>query len=88
VLGATVNSILILLSKDFIKLVLIAFVISAPIAAYVADQWLQDFAYRIDVSVWIFILAGVFSLITAFVTISMRTVKAAKADPVKSLRYE
>lgn len=88
VLGATVNSILLLLSKDFLKLVILAFILSAPVAYYVADWWLKDFAYRMDIGVWLFIVAGLASLITAFLTISFRTVSAAKADPVKSLRYE
>jgi putative ABC transport system permease protein len=88
VLGATVNSILILLSRDFLKLVIIAFILSAPVAYYITDIWLQDFAYRMDISAWLFIGAGLASLITAFLTISFRTVGAAKADPVKSLKYE
>jgi ABC-type antimicrobial peptide transport system permease subunit len=88
VLGATVNSILLLLSKDFLKLVILAFILSAPVAYYIADWWLKDFAYRMDIQAWLFIAAGLASLITAFLTISFRTVGAAKADPVKSLRYE
>jgi putative ABC transport system permease protein len=88
VLGATVNNILLLLSKDFLKLVILAFILSAPVAYSVADWWLKDFAYRMEIGAWLFIMAGLASLITAFLTISVRTVGAAKADPVKSLRYE
>jgi putative ABC transport system permease protein len=88
VLGASVNSILVLLSKDFLVLVVVSFVISAPLAWYGINQWLDSFAYRMELGAWIFALSGVFSVITAFVTISLRTVKAAKADPVQSLRYE
>jgi predicted permease len=88
VLGATISSIVVLLSRDFLKLVVIAFILSAPVAYYVADKWLQGFAYRMNIGAWIFVIAGVSSLVTAFLTISLRTVGAAKADPVKSLRYE
>lgn len=88
VLGATVNNIVILLSTDFVKLVSSALVVSVPVAYYAADRWLQGFAYRMELSPWIFVLTGLFSVVIAFVTISFRTVNAAKADPVKSLRYE
>lgn len=88
VLGATVNSIMFLLSKDFLKLVLIALAVSTPLAYYLTDRWLNNFAYRMDVSAWLFIGSGFLSLLIAFATISVRTVKAAKSDPVKSLRYE
>lgn len=88
VLGATVNNIMLLLSRDFLKLVLIAFVLSGPVAYYLMDKWLSKFAYRMDISAWIFIAAGVVSLIIAFATISFWTISAAKSDPVKSLRYE
>jgi putative ABC transport system permease protein len=88
VLGASVNNILMLLSRDFLKLVLISFILSAPIAYYFADKWLQAFAYRMELSAWIFVLSGLFSVMIAFATISFRTINAAKADPVKSLRYE
>jgi ABC-type antimicrobial peptide transport system permease subunit len=88
ILGATVNSIVFLLSIDFLKLVVLAFIISTPIAYYVADWWLRDFAYRMDLTAWMFAGAGFSSIIIAFITISFRTVGAAKSDPVKSLRYE
>lgn len=88
VLGATVNNIVYLLSKSFLGLVLIAFALSTPVAYYFTDVWLQTFAYKFDVTVWIFIASAACSLLLALITISSRTIKAAKADPVKSLRYE
>ena len=65
-----------------------ALVVSIPIAYYIAESWLQAFAYRMELSVWIFVLTGLFSVMIAMATISFRTVNAARADPVKSLRYE
>jgi putative ABC transport system permease protein len=88
VLGATVNSILMLLSKDFLLLIVVAFAISTPLAWYAVNEWLNGFAYRMELGPSIFVLSAFFSLITAFLTISLRTVKAAKEDPVKSLKYE
>lgn len=88
VLGASVSNILMLLSKDFIKLIGIASVIAFPLAWYVMHQWLQDFTYRIDISWWIFVVAGALALIVALVTISLQAIKAALANPVKSLRTE
>ncbi len=67
---------------------MIAFIVSLPVAYYFADQWLQKFAYHADLTAWIFIVSGLVSVSVALVTISLRTVDAAKADPVKSLRYE
>ena len=88
VMGASIPSIVGLLSRDFLKLVLIALIVAAPIAWYGVDTWLQDFAYRIDVPVWAFLLAGAMSLLVAFLTMSYQAVKAASANPVKSLRSE
>jgi len=88
VLGASVANIVMLLSKDFIRLVLIAFIISAPLAYYIMHTWLQDFAYRINISWWIFFAAGLSAVIIALVTISFQAIKAAIANPVKSLRTE
>lgn len=88
VLGASVPGIVALLSKDFLKLVLVAIVIASPLAWYGANQWLQDFAYRIDVSWWVFALAGLLAVIIAFVTVSFQSIKAALVNPVKSLRSE
>lgn len=86
--GASVTDITILLSNNFLKLVLIAYIIATPIAWFVMTKWLQDFAYRIQISWWMFALAGISSLIIALITVSFRAVKAAMANPVKSLRTE
>jgi putative ABC transport system permease protein len=88
VLGASVTDIAALLSKDFIKLVLVALVVASPIAWYVMHKWLQDFAYRTEINVWIFLLAGIIAVGIALTTISFHAVKAALANPVKSLRSE
>jgi putative ABC transport system permease protein len=88
VLGASVLDILTLLSKDFTKLVVIANVIAWPIAYYAVNKWLQNFAYRSSLSIWIFILAGAIALIIALITISFQSTKAAIANPADSLRYE
>ena len=88
VLGATVSSILLLLSKDFLRLVVVAFLVAAPVAFLVMKRWLQDFAYHIDVSLDVFILVGGMVLLVAFMTVSYQALKAALTDPVKTLRYE
>ena len=88
VLGASVINIVILLSKDFIKLVIDAFVIASPLAWWIMHNWLQDFAYRINISWWIFLGAGVLAIVIALATISFQAIKAAIANPVKSLRTE
>ena len=88
VLGATVTQIVSLISKDFILLVFIAFLIATPLAGIGMYKWLQNFAYRTDLSWWIFLMSGVFMLIVAIVTLAFHTIKAAIANPVKSLRTE
>ena len=88
VLGASVSNIVFLLSKDFIKLVIIAFIVAAPVAWYIMYRWLQDFAYRITIPWWIFIVAGLLAVLVALATISLQSIKAAVANPVKSLRTE
>jgi putative ABC transport system permease protein len=88
VLGASVGSIIALLSKDFIKLVGIAIIFATPVAYYLTNKWLQDFPYRINISWWIFALAGAMALLIALLTVSFQAVKAAVANPVKSLRTE
>jgi putative ABC transport system permease protein len=88
VLGASVSQIVTLLSKDFLRLVLLAFVIATPLAWYVMNKWLQDFAYRIDLQWWFFALAGSSALLIALLTVSFQAIKAALANPVKSLRTE
>lgn len=88
VMGASVQHIVGLLSRHFIKLVLIANLIAWPLAWYVLDRWLRDYAYRVTISWWVFVLAGVIALLIALVTVSMLAMKAAVANPVKSLRTE
>jgi putative ABC transport system permease protein len=88
VLGATIPQIVTELSKDFLKLVLIAAVIAFPVAWYAMGKWLLDFAFRISIGWWIFVGAGIIALIIAFATISFQSIKAAMANPVKSLRSE
>jgi len=88
VLGATVSEIIIMLTKEFTKWVLIANLIAWPAAYFFMNGWLENFAYRINISIWIFILSGLSALIIAVITVSYQAIKAATADPVKSLRYE
>jgi putative ABC transport system permease protein len=88
ILGASVSTIVALLSKDFLKLVLIANILAWPLAWYAMHQWLQDFTYRIDLGWWIFALAGFMALLIALFTISFQAVKVAVANPVKNLRAE
>lgn len=88
VLGATVSGIVSLLSVDFVVLVIVALVIASPLAWWLMNIWLQNFAYRIELQWWVFILAGVISVLIAFITISFQAIKAAVANPVKSLRSE
>ncbi len=88
VLGAKVGSIVGLLSKDFIKLVLIASIIAFPVAWYAMSHWLQDFAYRVNIHWWVFILSAILAMIVALATVSFQAIKAAIANPVKSLRSE
>jgi len=88
VLGASVSAIVTMLSKDFVKLVLLSLVIASPIAWYFMHDWLQGFAYRIDINILFFLLAGAMAVIIAIVTISFQAIRAALANPVKSLRSE
>jgi putative ABC transport system permease protein len=88
VLGASVQGIVQLLSKDFIKLVAIAFVIAAPLAWWAMHTWLQDFAYRINIEWWMFAAAGFSALFIALITVSFQAIRAAIMNPVKSLRTE
>ncbi len=88
VLGATSANIVYLFSKEFILLIAIAFAIAAPIAWYYMNQWLQDYAYRINVSWWLFAAGGFAAIIIALVTVSFQAIKAAMANPVKNLRTE
>lgn len=88
VMGASAVDIMYLFSREFVILIVIAFVIAVPIALYFMHNWLQDYAYRINISWWFFAAGGFVSLIIAFVTLSFRTIKAAFANPVTSLRSE
>jgi putative ABC transport system permease protein len=88
VLGASAISIVGELSKEFLKPVLIASLIATPIAWYAMNKWLQDFAYRINISWWVFVVAAITAVIIAFATVSFQAIKAAASNPVKSLRTE
>jgi len=88
VLGATVANITTLISKDFIKLVCIAIVIATPLSFLAMNKWIQSFAYRINIGSWIFVVAGLIALLIALITVSFQAIKAAIANPVKSLRSE
>jgi putative ABC transport system permease protein len=88
VLGASVSSIVQLLSRDFLKLVVVAAIIAFPVAWYAMYSWLQDFAYRVSIAWWIFLMAGIIAAVIAILTISMQAIKAALSNPVKSLRSE
>lgn len=88
VLGASVAGVVSLLSRDFLKLVLVAFVIASPIAWYIMNKWLQDFAYRINITWWVFAIAGITAILITLITVSFQAIKAAMANPVKSLRTE
>jgi putative ABC transport system permease protein len=88
VVGATITSILALLSKDFLKLVFIAVCIASPVAWFIVNKWLQNFAYHIQISWFTFILVGLCAMLLALITVSFQAIKAAIANPVKSLRTE
>ncbi len=88
ILGATVPGIVFLLLKDFAKWVLISNIIAWPIAYFALNKWLEDFAYRIDIELWVFITASFTAILIAVITVSYQSIKAAIANPVKSLRYE
>lgn len=88
VLGASVFSITTLLTKDFIKLVIIALLIASPAAYYLMNRWLQDFTYRIAIEWWVFAVAGIIAVAIAILTVSYQAVKSALMNPVKSLKTE
>lgn len=88
VLGASVANTAALLSKDFVKLVLFANLIAWPVAYLVVDDWLHNFAYRINLTIWPFISAGFLVLVITLLTVSYKAIRTATANPVKSLRYE
>jgi putative ABC transport system permease protein len=88
VLGASSGNIVRLLSKEFLQLVAIAFVIASPIAWYAMSQWLQDFSYRIDIPIWVFLVAGLAAVAIAFITVSSQSLKAALGNPIGALKHE
>ena len=88
VLGASVSGIVALLSKDFLKLVLLSFVVATPIVWFLMQKWLQGFAYHIEIKWWIFALAGLTITSIALLTVSAQSIKAALSDPIESLRNE
>ncbi len=87
-LGASVGSVVTMLSKDFLKLVLIAVFFAFPLAWWAMNSWLQDFSYRINITWWVFVIAALLAILVALLTISFQAVKAATANPVKNLRNE
>ncbi|WP_134089748.1 ABC transporter permease [Olivibacter sp. XZL3] len=88
VLGAALSDVLILLSKDFVRLVLIAVLIASPIAWWAMKKWLEDFTYRVEIQWWVFMLAGIFALVISLLTVCIQAIRAALANPVDSLRNE
>ena len=88
ILGASISNIVFILSKDFMKLVFLSLFIAIPISWLAMEKWLEDYIYRIHIQWWVFALAGSSAIAIAFVTISFQAVKAALANPVKSLRSE
>ena len=88
VLGASVTSVVQLLSKEFIKLVAISIIIATPVSWWLMNKWLQSFSYRVNISWWMFALAGFIAIGIALLTVSFQAIKAAVANPVKSLRTE
>src|SRR4030095_15668210 len=87
-MGASVESIVLLLSKEFTRLILVAFVLSVPIAWYIMNQWLSGFAYRIDIGINVFLIAGLTALVISWITVSYQSIKAAIVNPIRSLRSE
>src|SRR6185312_14720455 len=88
VLGASLNNIVLMLSRDFLKYVLIAVLIAWPLSWIAVHKWLQDYAYRINISWWVFVMAGTLAMVIALVTVSFQAIRAAITNPVKSLRTE
>ena len=88
VVGASVSEILVMLSKDILKLMIVASLIASPIAWLAMNKWLQNYAYRIHIGWWVFIIAGLIATLIALLSVSFQSVRAALANPVKSLRTE
>jgi putative ABC transport system permease protein len=87
-LGASTINVVLILSKDFLIMVVLANIIAWPVAYYFMNKWLEDFAYRIDISLWTFVIAGGIALLIALATVSYQSIKTASANPVESLKYE
>ena len=88
VLGSTALELATLLSSQYLKMVVISFVIACPIAVYLMNEWLSQFAYRIPLSIWIFVSAGLLCLVTAVLTVGLKSWQSANMDPAKALKYE
>ncbi len=88
VLGASVQQLLMLISKEFLKLVVIAFVIAAPLTYWLMSNWLENYKYRININLWLFVIVGIAMFALTLIVVSLNTIKAAIANPVKSLRTE
>ncbi|MCK9212417.1 MAG: FtsX-like permease family protein, partial [Ignavibacteriaceae bacterium] len=88
VLGASVEGVVLLITKEFILIVIAANVVAWPIAYYVMNKWLEDFAYRIELSWWMFVFSGLIALMIALITVGYQAIKAAVANPAVSIRYE
>jgi putative ABC transport system permease protein len=88
VLGATVPGLILLLFRDFLRLVIVALLIASPVAAWLMNKWLHDFAYRIPLSGWIFVLTGLLAITITFLTVGWQGLRAARVNPAESLRAE
>jgi len=88
VLGASISKIILLLSKEFLIWIIISNIVAWPLAWFIMNKWLQNFAYRVNIGIWVFVLSASLALIIALVTVSYQSIKAAVANPVESLRYE
>jgi putative ABC transport system permease protein len=88
VLGADVSNIVRLLSKDFVVLVFVAALVAFPVAWWALSDWLEDFTYRINIPLWVFVVAALLALVVALLTVSFHAIRAALSNPVKSLRTE
>ena len=87
-MGATVTQIMSMMSREFVKLVLLAFVIASPLAWYAMNQWLEEFPYRASITWWIFGMAAMVAIVIALLTVGVQAIRAAIANPVKNLRTE
>jgi putative ABC transport system permease protein len=88
IVGASESSLVLLLSKQFTQWILLSTIIAGPIAYYLMNAWLNGFAYRTNISWWIFIVSGIITLAIAFITVSYQAIKSSRANPIYSLRYE